>query len=149
MVVDSQERELSVEEIIETSAEESKSAYSKQQVKDYLYKELVSPRTKTFRYGNTLYVVQQGKQDKKSGFFRALNADTADNYMKSGYSFVNEAYDQGFRNLATQFNDQSILNIFRNISKNPPREDMGYAVENINNGQYLVSLNLGGKDGEI
>jgi hypothetical protein len=150
MVVDSKERELSVEEILDAAAEETESPYSKQQVKDYFLKEVMSPNTKTYRYGNTLYVVHPGQTRKDSGSFRALNADTADNYLQSGYRFVDDAYNAGFRKLATQFKDQSIINIFRSVSKNPPRPGMGYSVNTTRDGGYLVGLNLGkDQQGEV
>ena len=143
MVVDSRERELSVEEILDVAAKETESEYSTQQVKDFFFKEVMSPNVKTFKYGNTLYVVHPGRTRKDSGSFRALNADTAENYMQSGYKFVDDAYNAGFRTLATQFKDQSIINIFRNISKNPPREGMGYSVNLTSDNDYLVGLRLG------
>lgn len=143
MVVDSKERELSVEEILDIAAQETESEYSPQQVKDFFFKEVMSPNVKTYKYGNTVYLVHPGRTRKDSGSFRALNADTADNYMESGYRFVDDAYNAGFRTLATEFKDQSILNIFRTISKNPPREGMGYSVRTTDKGDYLVGLRLG------
>jgi hypothetical protein len=143
MAVDSREKELSVEEILDIAAEETDSPYPKDKVKDFFLKEVVSANTKTFRYGNTLYLLHPGKTKKTSGVFRALNADTAENYMKSGYNFVDDAYKAGFSSLATEFKDQSILNIFRTISKNPPREGMGYTVSTTEDNGYLVGLNLG------
>jgi hypothetical protein len=144
MAVDSKERELSVEEILEIAAKETESPYTPEQVKDFFFKEVMSPNVKTYKYGNTVYMVHPGRTRKDSGTFRALNADTADNYMQSGYKFVEDTYNEGFRTLATQFKDQSIINIFRNVSQNPPREGMGYSVRNTENGEYLVGLRLGG-----
>jgi hypothetical protein len=145
MAVDSKERELTPEEILDIAAKETDSPYSPEQVKNYFLKEMMSARNKTFRYGNTLYVVNQGQTKKDSGTFRALNADTAENYMQSGYKFVDDAYNAGFNTLATQFKDKSIINIFRNVSKNPPREGMGYSVQETPEGEYLVGLRLGPK----
>jgi len=143
MVVDSKEKELSVDEILAAAAEETESPYPKEKVRDFFFKEMMSPNSKTFRYGNTLYVVRQGQKNKDTGSFRALNADTAENYLQSGYRFVDDAYAAGFNTLATQFKDQSILNIFRTVSKNPPREGMGYSVDMTADNGYLVGLQLG------
>lgn len=147
MAVDSNEQELSVEEILQIAAEETESPYSTQQVKDYFLKEVMSPNVKTYRYGNTIYMLHPGQTRKDAGSFRALNADTAENYMASGQRFVEDAYNAGFRDLATRFKDQSILNIFRNISKNPPQEGMGYSVRMTDKGDYLVGLRLGKQQG--
>jgi hypothetical protein len=147
MAVDSKERELSVEEILEIAAEETGSQYDSKQVKNYFLKEVMSPNVKTYRYGNTIYMVHPGKTKKNTGTFRALNADTAENYMASGQRFAEDAYASGFKDLVTQFKDQSLINIFRNVSKNPPREGMGYSVQMTDNGNYLVGLRLGKQNG--
>jgi hypothetical protein len=72
--------------------------------------------------------------------FRALNADTAPNFAASGFAFVMDAYKAGFDTLVTQFRDQSLINIFRNVSKNPPNPGMGYNVTMLGDGQYQVAL---------
>jgi hypothetical protein len=77
------------------------------------------------------------------GSFRALNADTAENFLQSSYQFVIDAYRAGFYQLVTKFKDQSLLNIFRIISNNPPNPGMGYEVRQEPDGQYLVTLQLG------
>jgi hypothetical protein len=74
-----------------------------------------------------------------------LNADTAPNFLASGYAFVVDAYKAGFDTLVTQFSDQSLLNIFRQIAKNPPNPGMGYNVSMLGNGEYQVALQLGTK----
>jgi len=51
------------------------------------------------------------------------------NFLQSSYQFVIDAYRAGFYQLVTKFKAQSILNIFRIISKNPPNPGMGYEVE--------------------
>jgi hypothetical protein len=143
MVVDSKEKKLSVDEILTIVAKETKSPYPPEIMRSFFVRELQEPGTKTMRYGNTLYVVHPGRTQKNKGTFRALNADTAENYMESGKQFVDDAYAQGFDTLVTEFKDQSILNIFRNISKNPPREDMGYEAAQDENGEFEVVLQLG------
>jgi hypothetical protein len=143
MVVDSKERKLNLEELVTIAAEETKSGYPPEIVRSLLVREIAEPGTKTMRYGNTLYVIHPGKTKKNKGTFRALNADTADNYLQSGNQFVIDAYEQGFDTLVTDFKDQSILNIFRSVSKNPPREDMGYEAAQTEDGEFQVTLQLG------
>jgi hypothetical protein len=65
--------------------------------------------------------------------------------MASGFAFVVDAYKNGFDTLVTQFRDQSLLNIFRNVAKNPPNPGMGYNVQMLANGEYQVALQLGQK----
>jgi hypothetical protein len=65
--------------------------------------------------------------------------------MASGFAFVVDAYKNGFDTLVTQFRDQSLLNIFRNVAKNPPNPGMGYNVQMLDNGEYQVALQMGTK----
>jgi hypothetical protein len=143
MVVDSKEKQLSVDEILNVVAEETQSPYPPDVLRSFFVRELQQPGTKTMRYGNTMYVIHPGNTQKNKGTFRALNADTAENYMESGKSFVKDAYSQGFDSLVTEFRDQSILNIFRNVSKNPPQEGMGYEASQTEDGEFEVVLQLG------
>jgi len=77
--------------------------------------------------------------------FRALNADTPSNFLASAYAFPVDAYKSGFDTLVTQFSNQSLLNIFRQVMKNPPNPGMGYNVSKLADGQYQVALQLGTK----
>ena len=139
MVVDSQEQELSVPEIIRIAAEETKSKYPPSAVLASVTKECQMPDAILLRYGNTLFIIHKGKN--RMGFFRALNADTAQNYLQNSLDFIVEAYDIGFDVLVTQFEDPSLLSIFRFIAKNPP-PDTGYQVKQAD-GVYNVTVVLG------
>lgn len=141
--VDSKKQELNANQIVTIAAQNTKSPYSAQTVLGLFLKETQAPNTLMMRYGNTLYVIHPGREKKSVGTFRALNADTAQNFLESGYQFVNDAYEKGFDVLQTTFQDESILNIFRTISKNPPREGMGYAVRRTQGKGFTVTLKLG------
>jgi hypothetical protein len=108
-------------------------------------KEVQMPDSKLYRYGNTVYVVHASPKTPRKGMFRALNADTAPNFAASGFAFVVDAYKAGFDTLVTQFKDQSLINIFRNVAKQPPNPGMGYNVSMLGDGQYQVALQLGQK----
>lgn len=142
-VVDSQQKMLPVGEVLRVAAENTKSEYPVEFVYATFVKEVQMPRSKFFRYGNTIYVIHGSEREPRKGMFRALNADTAKNFMASGFQFVIDAYKAGFDTLVTQFRDQSLINIFRNVAKNPPNLGMGYNVQMLGNGEYQVSLQLG------
>jgi hypothetical protein len=76
------------------------------------------------------------------GTFRALNADTARNYLDNSYTFIKDAYDMGFDILVSDFQDPTIMNLFKGISRNPPREGMGYRAERTKDG-FRVTVKLG------
>jgi len=142
-VVDSRQQMLEVGELIKVAAENTKSQYPIEFVYATFVKEVQMPNSKFYRYGNTIYVVHGSESQPSKGTFRALNADTAQNFIASGFAFVVDAYEDGYDTLATQFTDQSLLNIFRSVAKSPPNPGMGYQVQMAGNGEYLVSLQLG------
>lgn len=142
-VVDSRQQMLDLGELIKVAAENTKSQYPIEFVYAAFVKEVQMPDSKFFRYGNTVYVVHGSPKTPGKGMFRALNADTAPNFLASAYAFVLDAYKAGFDMVVTQFSDQSLLNIFRTVSKNPPNAGMGYEVMKLADGQFQVNLQLG------
>lgn len=144
-VVDSRQKMLDLGELIKVAAENTKSQYPIEFVYAAFVKEVQMPDSKFYRYGNTVYVVHGSPNTPRKGVFRALNADTAPNFLASGYAFVVDAYKNGFDTLVTQFTDQSLLNIFRTIAKDPPNPGMGYNVSKLPDGQFQVALQLGTK----
>jgi hypothetical protein len=145
MLVDSKKKQLDEQAILMVAAQETKSKYSAAQVFAALVKELNLRGTSTYRAGNTLFVIHHAKG--RVGTFRALNADTARNYLENSYEFIQAAYKMGFDTLVTTFEDPTIINIFKAISRNPPQEGMGYKAEKTTDG-YRVTVKLGPKRGD-
>ena len=144
-LVDSKQQLLDLGELLKVSAEDTKSEYPMEFVYASFVKEVQMPGSKFYRYGNTIYIVHASSKDPRKGMFRALNADTDSNFLASAYAFVVDAYKSGFDTLVTQFSNQSLLNIFRQVMKNPPNPGMGYNVSMLADGQYQVAVQLGQK----
>ena len=144
MLVDSKKQELKEEAILMIAAQETKSKHSAAQVYAALVKEMNMRGTSTYRAGNTIFVMHHAQG--RAGIFRALNADTARNYLENSYEFIQAAYKMGFDTLMTEFEDPTIINIFKAISRNPPQEQMGYKAEKTNKG-FRVTVKLGPKRG--
>ena len=144
-LVDSRQQMLDLGELLKIAAENTQSEYPMEFVYAAFVKEVQMPDSKLYRYGNTVYVVHPSPKTPRKGMFRALNADTAPNFAASGFAFVVDAYKAGFDTLVTQFKDQSLINIFRNVAKQPPNPGMGYNVSMLGDGQYQVALQLGQK----
>lgn len=145
MLVDSKKKQLGEQAILMIAAEETKSKYSAAQVYAALIKEMNMRGTTTYRAGNTIFMMHHAKG--RIGTFRALNADTARNYLENSYEFIQAAYQMGFDILMTEFEDPTIINIFKAISRNPPQEQMGYKAEKTNAG-YRVTVKLGPTRGD-
>lgn len=143
MLVDSKQQKLEMQEIVKTSVEETKSKYDPKTAFLAIIKETTIPDTEVLQIGNTLFIVHPS-EDKRQGIFRALNADTAENYLQNSVEFTERAYSQlGFDVLTTQFEDPAILNIFKFIGKDKPA-NMGYRVQQNKDGSmYQVTVTLG------
>ena len=122
------------------AAQQTKSPYSPEQVYAALVKEMNLEGTSTYREGNTVFLMHHAKG--RIGTFRALNADTARNYLDNSYQFIQDAYKMGFDILVSDFKDPTIMNIFKGISRNPPQEGMGYRAERTKDG-FRVTVKLG------
>ena len=127
------------------AAQETKSPHPASTVYAAMVKEINMPGTSVVRDGNTLFVIH--KAEGRVGVFRALNADTARNYLENSYAFIQGAYKMGFDTLVSEFEDPTIMNIFKAISRNPPQEGMGYKAERTKRG-FRVTVKLGPKRAE-
>jgi len=145
MLVDSKKKQLSQDAIVMIAAQETKSPHPASTVYAALVKEMNMPGTSLVRDGNTLFVIHVGQG--RTGVFRALNADTARNYLENSYAFIQGAYKMGFDVLVSEFEDPTIFNIFKAISRNPPQEGMGYKAERTKKG-FRVTVKLGPKRAE-
>lgn len=143
MLVDSKHQELSNEEIVQIAAQETGSGYSPEQVLAAIMSEVRMPDTLALKQGNTLFVLHRSKKDPKVGVFRALNADTPNNYLQNSIIFIKTCRSMGFKTVVSQFKDPTILNIFKYISQNPPFAGMGYQVQRTSDGGFQASVNLG------
>jgi hypothetical protein len=141
MVVDSKHQELTNEEIIQIAAQDTGSPYSPEQVQAALMAEAQAEGTIMMREGNTLFVVHRYPKDEEIAVFRALNADTADNYLQNSVVFTEAMKATGFRAMITTFYDETLLNIFKYIGRDKP-QGMGYQASRLPDGRIRVAVQL-------
>jgi hypothetical protein len=144
-MVDSQQQELSVEDIIGIAGMNTGAEVEPQRLVEMINAELQMPNTLFLREGNTLFIIH--KAEPGVGYFRALNADTARNFLENGRTFMLACHKMGFDTMATKFDDPTILSVFRYVSQNPPVEGMGYNVRKTNDGGFYVTVNTGQRAG--
>ncbi|MEN9945487.1 MAG: hypothetical protein RLY18_1445 [Pseudomonadota bacterium] len=143
MIVDSKQQMLQVNELLQAAAENTQSEYPVEMVYAAFAREAQMPNSKFLRYGNTIFIIHGDLEKPGVGSFRALNADTAQNFLQSSYQFVIDAYKAGYYLLVTKFRDQNLLNIFKIIQRSPPNPGMGFDVKTGADGQYVVNLMVG------
>lgn len=140
-MVDSKEQELTPEDIIGIAGMNTGADVSYKDLITAVNAELQMPNTLFIRQGNTLFIIH--KAASRVGYFRALNADTARNFLDNGMEFIKACYKMGFDTMVTQFDDPALLGVFRYISNNPPNEDMGYRVDETDGGGFQVTVQCG------
>lgn len=138
---------LPVDKIVQVAVENMKSRFPPEAVIKGITAEYKQPTALPMRYGNTLFLCHKGKN--RTGFFRALNADVARNYVDNGVKWVLQTYEIGFDFMVTRFEDPTILNVFKAISRKPPRPNMGYQASKLKDGQIQVILQLGPRRGGV
>jgi hypothetical protein len=113
-----------------------------QQVIPAILQELSGPNCVYKQIGNTLFIVHPDKDGK--AFFRALNADIAQNYINNSRQFCVWAKKElGLSFLVTQFKGREIEMIAKSISRNPPMPGMEYQILPMKSGETRLVLILG------
>ena len=123
-MVDSKQTMLEPQDIIGIAAMNLDSPFDYNQVVNAIGEELNMEETLYLREGNTLFILHKVAPGK--AFFRALNADTANNFLQNSMTFIVACNKLGFDTVASLFNDPVIVGVFRYIANRPPLENMGY-----------------------
>lgn len=100
------------------------------------------------RQGNTLFILHRHPKDESVAVFRALNADTAENYLRNSRVFGDAMKSLNFRAMVTTFYDETLLSIFKYISRElsvSTGSGGGYTASKLPDGQIRVVVQLGPK----
>jgi len=141
--VNSKHQKLLKDEIVAIAAKETGGKYTAEQIKASLMAEIQNANGLLMQEGNTLFIIHKSPDRPDVGVFRALNADTIQNYLKNCLVFTKAIGLMGFKYIVTVFDDPSLINIFKHIGRNQPFKNMGYAVQRTTDGQYKVTVSLG------
>jgi len=141
-MVDSKQKQLNSAEIVKIALDNTSSKIPTSAAFTAVMAELGQPNTDVKIMGNTLFVLH--KADNGQGFFKALNADTARNFVESSRQYVVYAKQkQGIKVLVTEFEDPAISTLFHAISKKPPMPNMGFQEYKVSPSVNRIVLNLG------
>jgi len=141
-MTDSAKQTLNTADIIMAALKNTKSKIPPKLAYPAIMAEMSQPNTDVKQLGNTIFVLHRVDEDR--AFFKALNADTARNFLESSKQYVIYAKQSlGLKVLVTEFEDPAISTLFHVISKNPPMPDMGFSEYNTTNGGKRIVLNLG------
>lgn len=144
-MVDSRQQELGTDMIVKIAAENTRSPYPFKKVYMLFVAELGIPGSKLYKFGNTIFIIHPSETKQGYGIFRALNADTAENFVANSIEFTEKAKADGFFGLQVQFSDPAILKLFKLVAREKEAQgdrSMGYAVGKAKNGDYNITLIL-------
>ena len=142
--VDSRHQKLSQDEIIAIAAKETGGEYTMDQVKASLLAEAHEMGAIMLQEGNTIFVIHRAPDRSDVALFRALNADTIPNFCKNSVVFTQAVGMAGIQYMVTEFTEKSLLNVFKYVYRNAPFENMGYDIQQSEDGEvYRVIVNLG------
>ena len=112
-LVDSNTYKLNAQQIVMIGAAQSLGdQFTPTQVWATILTELQQKISIAIQFGNTIYLITNTKLPG-TAFFRALNADTAKNYVNNSKQFIKFAQHSGYHTLVTQYDDEAISKMLR------------------------------------
>ena len=143
-LTDSNQEKLSMQQIIEFAAANTKSEYTKEQVYGSILKELTMPGSTVIQLGNTIFVVHRSLKDPTIAMMRALNADKAQNYLENCVQFAEMlSKDYKIDTIVSEYTDPTLNSIFAYVARNRT-DSTGYKIEKLSDGKtFRASAKLG------
>jgi hypothetical protein len=144
-VVDSSKQPLPAPEIIMRAAQEfNNTEYSLQNVLIGITKELTMPNTDQVQIGNTVFIGHTGEGKHKNVMDgRALNVDTAQNFVRNGLKYLAYLQDKDIRYYRTDFNAREYLSAFQFWYNKTKDTDTEVDVVQLDTGGYRAYIYIG------
>jgi len=144
-VIDSKKQFLSAPEIIMRFAQElNESGYPLQNVLAAIAEELNLPNTDQVQIGNTVFIGHTGKGKHKNVMEgRALNVDTANNFLRAGLKYVAYLQNKGIRYYRADFKTDQYVSAFKFWYKKVEGSDTEIDVVQLDTGMYRAYIYIG------
>jgi len=92
-----------------------------------LAEELNMDDAESIQFGNTVYITHHSDEEEGTVFMRAMNVDTAANFVDNTENYVVYAYGKGIKTIVTMYDDPTISSVIkavkRRVDKNNPTLD--------------------------
>jgi hypothetical protein len=101
------------------------------------------PNTTVEQIGNTVFITHYS-EDKAEVAMRALNVDTARNYLDNSLQYITKLSESGVTRMTSDFTDKRILQLFNTIARRPEFSHWGMEVRKLSSGgmrAYVVMPN--------
>jgi len=144
-VVDSTKQPLQAPEIIMTAASElNNTGRPVGNVIAALAQELAMPNTDQVQIGNTVFIGHRGKGKNKNVMEgRALNLDTARNFIRNGLKYISYLQRKGVEYYRTDFDEKQYLTAFQFWYNKSEGTDTEIDVVQLDTGSYRAFIKIG------
>lgn len=144
-VVDSKQNPLPAPEVIMRFAQDlNDTGYPLQNVLAAIAEELNIPNTDQVQIGNTVFIGHIGKGEHDNVMEgRALNIDTARNFVRNGLIYLAYLQNKGIRYYRTDFNAQEYIAAFQYWNRQTESVDTEIDVVQLENGTYRAFIYIG------
>lgn len=95
------------------------------------------------KIGNTVFITHYGDGGKHA-VMRALNVDTARNYLDNSIEYVKRLASRGVQQMSSDFKDKRILQLFKSIANRPEFSHWGMKVLRAEDGTMRAYVALKG-----
>lgn len=147
-LVNSKTKKLGLQEVIQKSLEEAEpdalpKGITLRDAFLAVMGELGIERTESPQIGNTVFITHFSK-DGKEVAMRALNADSATNYVQNAIAYGDWLQDRGVERFTTDFYGEEIRQLLTAIFKNSQQlAGGGYKIVKLANGGYRAYAKIG------
>jgi Flp pilus assembly CpaF family ATPase len=99
----------------------------------------------SIQFGNTVFITHHDREAEATVFMRAMNVDTAANFVDNTENYVVYAYGKGIKTIVTAYDDSTISSVIkavkRRVDKNNPQLDAKLTFEQ-DSGQTVATIVL-------
>lgn len=106
-----------------------------------IVQEMAMPNTETVQFGNTVFI-SHFSEDGQEVAMRALNLDTATNYVQNALQYGDWLRERKVKQFTTDFKDNAIRQLLLTVFKKAPRGGSGKICK-MSNGGYRAYVVLG------
>jgi hypothetical protein len=149
MPVNSKQRQLNIPEVIVTALKDMRTPQERITASLLgVVQQGAMPDTDTKQFGNTVFITTlKTREDGLCvAYLRALNADTARNYVENGIEYFRYIIKKGVQYVIMTFTESSVVSVVKTIEDPKVQAQVGFkakvAMKKFPNGNYMALIRV-------